>query len=133
MSLILHDNLQQKLSSLVVVAMRMTWSNTLQIALVLSVIVVALAYFQARHVRREKALEHTRARYASGLALVRYVQLSHQCSEPVAYQLLATFVKKHLPADGSSSIELMAACERQRLLERAQGLLTQDPDAIDRM
>ncbi len=113
--------------------MRMIWSNTLQKVLVLSVIVFASVVVRVESKRRRKALEHMRERYASGLALVRYVQLNRQCSEVASYQRLATFVKKHVPVDGSSSIECILAHDRQRLLERAQGLLVQDPDAIDKI
>jgi hypothetical protein len=133
MSLILNDPLQRKLLSLRVVEMRMIWSNTLQKVLVLSVIVFASVVVRVESKRRRKALEHMRERYASGLALVRYVQLNRQCSEVASYQRLATFVKKHVPVDGSSSIECILARDRQRLLERAQGLLVQDPDAIDKI
>jgi hypothetical protein len=132
-SLIHNDPLQRKLLSLVVVEMRMIWSNTLQKVLVLSVIVFASVVVRVESVGRRKALEPMRERYASGLALVRYVQLHRQCSEVASYQRLATFVKKHVPVDGSSSIECMVAHDRQRLLERAQGLLVQDPDAIDKI
>ncbi len=69
----------------------------------------------------------------SGLALVRYVQLNRQCSEAVAYQRLATFVKKYVPSDGPGSIERMAAHDRQSLLEIAQGLVVHDPDEIDKI
>jgi hypothetical protein len=134
MSLIHNDPLQwRRLFSLVVVEMRMICSNTLQKVLVLSVIVFASVGVRVESVRRRKALEPMRERYASGLALVRYVQLNRQCSEVVSYQRLATFVKKHVPVDGSNSIECMIAHDRQRLLERAQGLLVQDPDAIDKI
>jgi hypothetical protein len=133
MTLIPNDLLQRKLLSLRVVEMRMIWSNILQKVLVLSVIVFASAVVRVESKRQRKALERVRERYASGRALVRYVQLNRQCSEVASYQRLATFVKKHVPIDGSSSIECMLAHDRQRLLERAQGLLVQDPDAIDKI
>ncbi|HYL44489.1 MAG TPA: hypothetical protein VEU97_13985 [Ktedonobacteraceae bacterium] len=136
MSLIHNDLLQRRLLFLVVVEMRMIWlKNTLQKVLVLSVIVFANIVVRVESVRRRKALEPTRERYASGLALVRYVQLHRQCSEVASYQRLATFVKKHVPVDGSCSIECMEAYDhnKQRLLERAQNLLVQDPDAIDKI
>jgi hypothetical protein len=157
MGLIPNDYPQQNIFFVVVVEMRTIWPNTLQngisfptrppaiilsglsfsfrplpvAALVLIVIVVALVVVRVKSVHWRKALEHQRERYASGLALVRYVQLNRQCSEIVAYQRLATFVKKHVPADGS--IERMVAYDRQCLLERAQGLLVQDPGAIDKI
>jgi hypothetical protein len=120
MSQIPNDYLQQHAFSLTV--------------LVLIVIVVALVVVvRVKSVQRRKALEHMSTRYASGLALIRYVQLSRQCSEVVAFQRLATFVKNHVPVDDSSFIERMVAHDRQRLLERAQSFLVEDPDAIDKM
>ena len=133
MSLIPNNPLQRKLLSLRVVEMRMIWSNILQKVLVLSMIVFASFDVRVESKRQRKALEHMRESYDSGRALVRYVQLNRQCSEVASYQRLATFVKKHVPIDGSSSIECMIAHDRQRLLERAQGLLVQDPDAIDKI
>src|SRR6266566_909656 len=96
-------------------------------------IVVALIVRRVEDVHGRKVREQRREREARGRALVRYVQLHRQCSEAVAYQRLATFVKQHVPGDDSSSIGCMAAHERQSLLEIAQHLLVRDPDAIDKM
>ena len=101
--------------------------------LVLMVIVVAVVVLRAKRGHRRKALEHRRERDAAGLALVRYIQLNRQCSEEAAYQRLATFVKKHVLFDDSSSIERMVAHDRQSLLAIAQGLIVQDPNAIDKI
>jgi Tfp pilus assembly protein PilV len=101
--------------------------------LVLVVMVVALVVLRAESGHRRKALEHRRERDASGLALVRYIQLNRQCSEEEAYQRLATFVKQHVLFDDSSPIERMVAHDRQSLLVLAQGLLVHDPAAIDKI
>jgi hypothetical protein len=82
----------------------------------------------------EKLLsKQLRERYVSGLALVRYVQLNRQCSEVVAYQRLATFVKNRVPSDCPGLIKRMVAYDRQSLLEIAQGLVVHDPDGIDKI
>ncbi len=101
--------------------------------LVLTVIGVALVGYRAKSIQRRKSLEHIRARYVSGLALVRYIQLKGQCSEEAAYQRLASFVEKHVPFDDSSSVERMIAYDRQSLLQIAKGLLVHDPHAIDKI
>lgn len=108
------------------------WGKSLAV-LVLMVIVVTLVVRRVEDGHWRKVLEQRRERDACGRALVRYVQLHRQCSEAVAYQRLATFVKQHVPGDDSSSIGCMAAHERQSLLEIAQRLLVRDPDAIDKM
>lgn len=136
MSLIHNDPFQRNPLSLVVVEMRMIWSHIHQKVLVLSAILFANAVVRVESACRRKPLEPMRERYASGLALVRYVQLNRQCSEMASYQRLATFVKKHvLVTDGSSPIECMEAYDhdRQRLLERVRDFLVQDPDAIDKI
>jgi hypothetical protein len=99
--------------------------------LVLFVIGVALAVCQVKSVQQRNVPEQRRERGVAGCALVRYVQLNRQCSEVIAYQRLASFVKQHLYSDDASSIERMAAHNRQRLLQLAQGLLVLDPNAID--
>jgi predicted small secreted protein len=105
--------------------------------LVCIVIIVALVVLSVKSAQQRKALEQIREqireRYGSGLALVRYVQLNRQCSEEVAYQRLATFVKHHEPFDDHSSIDRMVAHDRQGLLEKARRLLVDDPDAIDKI
>src|SRR6266851_3120556 len=116
LSLIANDPLQRKLLSLRVVKISMIWSHTLQNVLVLSVMVFARMVVRVESIRRRNALEPMRASYASGLALVRYVQLHRQCSEGASYQRLATFVKTHVPGDGARSMECMRAQDRQRLL-----------------
>jgi hypothetical protein len=81
-----------------------------------------------------KALEHILEMYhQSGQALVRYVMLNRQCSEEVAYQRIATFVKKHVPLDDHSSIERMLAYDNQSLLDWAHSILVYDPDEIDKI
>ena len=102
--------------------------------LLLGVIVVALAAPKVRYLRRRKALQQQLERYQqSGRALVRYVMLNRGCTEEVAYQRLATFVKEHVPLDDQSSIERILAQDRLSLLETVQNILIHDPDAIDKI
>lgn len=101
--------------------------------LVLFVIGAALAIYRVKGVQQRKALEQRQERGVAGRALVRYVQLNRQCSETIAYQRLASFVKQHLSSDDAGSIERMAAHNRQRLLQLAQSLLVRDPNAIDKI
>jgi hypothetical protein len=104
------------------------------IAVLILVVVVAIVVPKARSRQRRKALEQILERYSMpGLALVRYVMLNHQCSEEAAYERLATFVKKHGSLDDSSNIEGMAAHNRQNLLARAQRLLADTPNEIDKI
>lgn len=100
---------------------------------VLMVIVIAVVVRRVEDVHGRKMLKQRRERDACGRALVRYIQLHRQCSEAVAYQRLATFVKQHVPGDDSGSIGCMAVHERQSLLKMAQRLLVRDPDAINKM
>lgn len=96
-------------------------------------ILVAIILAKARSMRRRKALEQILERYRSGQALVRYVMLNRQCSEEVAYERLAPFVKKHIPLDDHSSIDAMLADDRQGLLDSARSILVHDPDEIDKI
>lgn len=99
--------------------------------LVLVIIVATLVISWVRQIQRRHVLESTRERSRSRQALVRYVQLRYQCSEEIAYQRLAAFVKRHVPLDEQPSIEHMAAQDRQNLLELAQSILAYHPDEID--
>lgn len=99
--------------------------------LVLVIIVATLVIFWVRRMQRRHVLELMRERSRSRQALVRYVQLHYQCSEEIAYQRLAVFVKRHVPLDEQPSIEHMAAQDRQKLLELAQSILAHHPDEID--
>jgi len=100
----------------------------------LVVIVVALLVAKVRYTQQRKALAQLLERYhQSGQALVRYVMINRQCSEEVAYQHLARFVKKHVPLDEQSSIERMLALERPSLIDRTQSILVHDPDEIDKI
>ena len=101
--------------------------------LVLLVIGVTLAVRRVKRVHWRKALEQPRERYMSGLALIRYVQLNRQCSEVLAYERLATFVKHHRASAEAGSIERMATHDRQSLLQLAQSLLVHDSNAIDKI
>jgi len=98
------------------------------------VIVVALRVPKIRYTQKRKALAQLLERYhQSGQALVRYVMINRQCSEEVAYQHLARFVKKHVPLDEQSSIDRMLALERPSLIDRTQSILVHDPDEIDKI
>src|SRR5438093_996775 len=77
--------------------------------LLLVVIGVVIGVRGVRSMQRRRALEQILERYYSGLALVRYIMLNRQCSEEVAYQRIATFVKKHVPLEEQSSIDSMLA------------------------
>jgi Tfp pilus assembly protein PilV len=101
--------------------------------LVLLVIGVTLAARRVKRVQQRKALEQRRERDTRGRALIRYIQLNRQCSEAVAYQRLASFVKQHLSLDEASSIERMATHDRQSLLQLARCLLVHDPNVIDKI
>jgi hypothetical protein len=101
--------------------------------LLLVVLVVSIIVRRVRSAQRRKALEHFLARYQSGQALVRYVQLNRQCSEEEAYQHLATFVKQYVPFEDHGYIDRMLVHDRQRLLERVRSLLVDDPDEIDKI
>ena len=101
---------------------------------VLVVIVVALLVPQVRYTQQRKALAQLLERYhQSRQAFVRYVMINRQCSEEVAYQHLARFVKKHVPLDEQSSIDRMLALERPSLIDRTQSILVHDPDEIDKI
>lgn len=98
--------------------------------LVLVVIAVTLVVnYWVRRWQRRRFFEQVR--YRSGQALLRYVQLSNQCSEEAAYQRLATFVKRRVPSSEHTSVEYLLAHDRQSLLGLAQRILAQNPDEID--
>ena len=100
----------------------------------LVVIVVALLVAKVRYTQQRKALAQLLERYhQSGQALVRYVMINRQCSEEVAYQHLARFVKKHVPLDEQSSIERMLALDRPSLIDRAQRIFVHDPNELDKI
>lgn len=99
--------------------------------LVFVIIVAILIISWVREIQRRHVLEPMQERSRSRQALVRYVQLHYQCSEEIAYQRLAAFVKRHVPLDEQPSIEHMAAHDRQNLLELAQSILAHYPDEID--
>ena len=94
---------------------------------------IAIVVLKVKSTQRRKALEYLSERNYCGLALVRYVMLNRQCSEEVAYQHLARFVKKHVPLDEQSSIDRMLALDRQSLIDRTQSILVHDPDEIDKI
>ena len=101
------------------------------IAALLFIVIIVL---KVRYAQRRKALEQILERaYQSGQALVRYVMLNRQCSEEVAYQRLAAFVKKHVPFNDQSYVDRMLAQDRQSLLDSARNLLVQDPNEIDKI
>lgn len=99
--------------------------------LAIVVITAALIISCVRRVQRRQALKRLHERHQSRQALVRYVQLRNQCSEEVAYQRLASFVKRRVPLDEQPSIDYMVAHARESLLELAQSILEHNPDEID--
>jgi hypothetical protein len=102
------------------------------VALVITGGVIALVVVRLKSAQRRKALEQIIERYRqSGLALVRYVMLKHQCPEEAAFQRIASFVKSHVPFEEHSSIDNLLAHDRQGLLDRALIILASDPDEID--
>ena len=102
--------------------------------LLVVVIVIAIVVARLRSAQRRKALDQILERYRqSGQALVRYVMLNRQCTEEVAYQRIARFVKKHVPLDQHSSIDRMLAFDKQSLLDRTLSILVHDPDEIDKI
>ncbi len=101
---------------------------------IVAFILVMIVGLKVRSVQRRKALKQILERYQqSGQALVRYVMVNHRCSEEVAYQRLATFVKKHVPLDDHNYIDRMLAHDRQSLLDSARNILVHDPDEIDKI
>jgi len=100
------------------------------IVLVLVIIAATLVIYWLR-MRGRLAREPIQEKYPSKQALLRYVQLHYQCSEEVAYQRLAAFIKRHVPLDEQASIEYLVSYDRQRLLELAQFFLMKNPDEID--
>lgn len=87
-----------------------------------------------RNMRRRKALEQLLERYQqSREALLRYVMLNRQCSEESAYKRLAVFMKSHAPIDEYSTIDMMLASNRQRLIDMVQDILASDPNEIDKI
>jgi hypothetical protein len=96
--------------------------------------IIAIVAPKARNKRRRKALQQILEQYhQSGIALIRYIMLNRRCSEEVAYQRLAAFVKKHTSFDDFSDIDRMLADDRQSLIDKAQQILVSDPDAIDKI
>ncbi len=84
---------------------------------IVAFILVMIVGLKVRSVQRRKALK----------------QILERCSEEVAYQRLATFVKKHVPLDDHNYIDRMLAHDRQSLLDSARNILVHDPDEIDKI
>ncbi len=104
------------------------------VILLAGTIICALVIRNVRSQQRRKAIESLGEKLRqSELALVRYVMLNRQCSEEVAYQRLATFVKLHTPFDDHDFVSRLVTHNRQRLLEKAQEILARAPDEIDKI
>lgn len=101
-----------------------------QLGVSISVLII-IGFRRIRSMQRRRTLEQILESYYSGLALVRYIMLNRQCSEEVAYQRLAAFVKKHVRLEDQNSIDSMLAHNRQSLLEYARNILVDEPDEID--
>jgi hypothetical protein len=59
--------------------------------------------------------------------------VNRRCSEEVAYQRIAPFVKKHVPLDDHNYIDEMLVHDRQGLIDKARNILVHDPDEIDKI
>lgn len=104
------------------------------VALLLIVMVGAVVILKIRYAQRRKALEQLLEKYhQSDLALVRYVMLNRCCSEEVAYQRLAIFIKSHIPLDDHSYVDEMLAENRQRLLDITHRILVYDEHEIEKI
>ena len=104
------------------------------VAILVGAIFCSLVIRNVRSQQRRKAIESLGEKLRqSELALVRYVMLNRQCSEEVAYQRLATFVKLHTPYDDHDFVSRLVVDNRQRLLEKAQEILARAPDEIDKI
>ena len=101
----------------------------------ISIIVLIAVVFikQRQHARRQAFRKLLEQHQQSGLALVRYVMLNRQCSEEKAYQLIASFVKRHVPAEDSNSIDWLLDMDRQGLLHKVSGILASHPNDIDKI
>ena len=101
------------------------------VVLSLLMIVAALVNAWVRYVQRRQTREQMPERIKFGQDLVHYVQEHHECSEEVAYQHIADFVKKHVSPNEQSSIETLLAHSRQSLVELAVSLLQYFPQEIE--
>jgi hypothetical protein len=90
-------------------------SVVLSLIVVVASLALALGSFLARRVRRRHALERLHEKVQFGQDLVCYVQ-RRQCSEEVAYQLIADFVKMHVLPNERTSIDNLVAQSRESLL-----------------
>lgn len=104
------------------------------IALLFIIIVMAIVLLKIRDVQRKKAIwQIQQSQQQSRRALLLYVMLNHQCSEEVAYQRIATHIKKHVPLDDQSYIDRMLAQDRQSLLDQARDLFFHNSNEIDKI
>jgi hypothetical protein len=86
-------------------------------------LVIGWVWYVQRRQAHEQMLERTRFKQN----LVHYVQERNECSEEVAYQRIADFVKKHVSPNEQSSITSLLAHGRQSLVELAVSLLQYFP------
>jgi hypothetical protein len=93
--------------------------------------VAALAIGWVRYLQRRQAHQQMLERTILKQNLVHYVQEHHECSEEVAYQHIADFVKKHVSPNEQSSIVSLLAQSRQSLVELAVSLLQYFPQEIE--
>jgi hypothetical protein len=104
------------------------------IALLLILLALAIIFLKLRDAQRRKALrQFAKSYHRSRRALVLYVMMNHQCSEEVAYQRLAAFVKKHVPLDDQGYVDRMLMQDRESLIDYARNILARDPNAIDKI
>ena len=93
--------------------------------------VAALAIGWVRYVQCRQVHEQMPERIKFKQNLVHYVQEHHECSEEVAYQHIADFVKKHVLPNEQSSIVSLLAQSRRSLVELAVSLLQYFPQEIE--
>lgn len=105
------------------------WSVVLSLITVIASL--ALGRLLARRVQRRRKLERLHERVQFGQDIVRHIQIRHQCSEEVAYRLIADFVKRHVLPEERASIEDLLVQDREGLLELALSLLQYFPEELD--
>jgi hypothetical protein len=105
--------------------------RSIVVVLSLFTFVAALVIGWVMYVQRRQAHEQVPKRIKFEQSLVHYIREHHECSEEVAYQHIADFVKKHVTPNEQPSIVSLLAQSKQSLVELAVSLLQYFPQEIE--